>query len=182
VSESFSSEQLLSLYRIALEEYRFQVRLNWDRTTYHLTLSSGLIAIAAGLLKFGSASPVNLAVAGVFFIGMCVSAVGIKTILKGHTYYRHTIVKKTLLEDQLGLTKPLEGYPSKPTLAVGTTIGQNEHLQILNNTQGWLKRHHRLTSITSWIVGILVLFVLANAAGMTGALWLYWHPVAASRS
>jgi hypothetical protein len=43
--------------------------------------------------------------------------VGIKTILKGHQYYRRTIVKKTLLEDQLGLTKPLECYGAKPTLA-----------------------------------------------------------------
>src|SRR5882724_11496221 len=101
-SLDLSKDDLLNLYKIALEEYRFQVRLNWDRTTYHLTLSSGLIAIAAGLLKFGGTSPVNLTVAGVFFIGMCVSVIGIKTILKGHEYYRHTIVKKTLLEDQLG--------------------------------------------------------------------------------
>jgi hypothetical protein len=174
--EPLSNEDLLTLYKIALEEYRFQVRLNWDRTTYHLTLSSGLIAIAAGLLKLGTASPVNLAVAGVFFIGMCVSIVGIKTILKGHTYYRHTIIKKTLLEDLLGLTRPLEGYATKPTLAVGTTVGQTEHLQILNNTQDWLKRPHRHSSITSWIVVILILFVLANAAGIAGSIWLYRHP------
>ena len=176
--EPLSKEDLLTLYKIALDEYRFQVRLNWDRTTYHLTLNSGLIAIAAGLLKLGTPSPVNLAVAGVFFIGMCVSVIGIKTILKGHTYYRHTIVKKTLLEDQLGLTTPLEGYAAKPTLSVGTTVGQNEHLQILNNTQGWLKRPHRLSSITSWIVGILILFLLANAAGTVGSLWLFRHPAA----
>lgn len=81
VAESLSNEDLLTLYKIALDEYRFQVRLNWDRTAFHLTLSSGLIAIAAGLLKLGTASPVNLVVAGVFFIGMCVSAIGIKTIL-----------------------------------------------------------------------------------------------------
>jgi len=178
VPELLSTEQLLTLYKIALEEYRFQVRLNWDRTTYYLTLSSGLISIAAGLLKFGTPSPVILAVAGVFFIGMCVSAVGIKTIRKGHTYYRHTIAKKTLLEDQLGLTKPLEGYAAKPTLAVGTTVGQNEHLQILNNTQDWLKHPPRLSSITWWIVVILMLFVLANAAGVFGSLWLYRHPAA----
>jgi hypothetical protein len=176
VPESLSNEDLLTLYKIALDEYRFQVRLNWDRTTYHLTLSSGLIAIAAGLLKLGTASPVNLAVAFVFFIGLCVSMVGIKAILKGHTYYRYTIFKKTLLEDQLGLTKPLEGYAAKPTLAVGTTVGQNEHLQILNNTDDWLKRPQRLSSITTWIIMVLMLFVLANAAGFSWSLWLYRHP------
>ncbi len=171
-----SNEQSPSLYKIALEEYRFQVKLNWDRTTYHLTLSTGLIAIAAGLLKLGPASAVNLVVAGIFFIGMCVSAIGIKTIRKGHQYYRHTIVKKTLLEDQLGLNKPLDGYPAKPTLAVGTTVGQNEHLQILNNTQAWLRRPHRFSSITSCIVAILIVFLLANAAGVAGSLWIFRHP------
>jgi hypothetical protein len=176
--ESLPTDQLLTLYKIALEEYRFQVKLNWDRTTYHLTLSSGLIAIAAGLLKLGTASPVNLAVASVFFMGILVSAIGIKTILKGHQYYRNTIVKKTLLEDQLGLAKPLEGYAGRPTLAVGTTVGQNEHLQILNNPPDWLKRPHRLSSITSWLVGILILFLLANAAGFVGSLWLVRHPAA----
>ncbi len=141
-------------------------------------MSSGLIAIAAGLLKLGTASPVNLAVAVVFFIGLCVWAVGIKTILTGHKYYRHTIVKKTLLEDQLGLTKPLEGYAAKPTLAVGTTVGQNENIQILNNTEDWLKRSHRFSSITSWIVAILILFILANVADIAGSVWLYRHPAA----
>jgi hypothetical protein len=179
VPEPLSNEDLLTLYKIALDEYRFQVRLNWDRTAYHLTLSSGLIAIAAGLLKLGTNSPVNLAVAFVFFIGLCVSTVGIKSILKGHSYYRYTIFKKTLLEDQLGLNKPLEGYAAKPTLAVGTTVGQNEHLQILNNTQDWLKRPQRLSSITPWIVVILMLFVLANGAGVFWSLWLYRHAVAA---
>ena len=48
-----SNKDSLELYKIAVEEYRFQVKLNWDRTAYHLTLSSGLIAIAVGLLKVG---------------------------------------------------------------------------------------------------------------------------------
>jgi hypothetical protein len=179
VPESLSPEQLLALYKIALEEYRFQVRLNWDRTTFHLSLNSALIAISAGLLKIGNASPVTLVVAAVFFMGMCVSTIGVVAVLKGHAYYRNTVVKKTLLEDLLGLTKPLENYPGKPTLAVGTTMGQNEHLQILNNTVEWLKRPQRLRSITSWIVGILGLFFLTNAAGIFVSLWLYWHQGAA---
>jgi hypothetical protein len=64
------SSHLFDLYRIAIEEYRFQVRLNWDRTAYHLTLNSGLVAVAVGLLKVGSAPVVDLFVAGVFLIGL----------------------------------------------------------------------------------------------------------------
>jgi hypothetical protein len=40
VAEPMSQERLLDLYRIALEEYRFEVRLGWDRTTYFLILNS----------------------------------------------------------------------------------------------------------------------------------------------
>ena len=104
---SFSSEQLLELYKIAIEEYRFQVKLNWERTAYYLTLNSGLIAIATGLLKVGRSPVVNLLVAVVFIIGLAASAIAIKNTKTGHQYYRRTVLKKTLIEDQLGLTKPL---------------------------------------------------------------------------
>ena len=172
-----SNEHSLDLYKIAVEEYRFQVRLNWDRTAYHLTLSSGLIAIAVGLLKIGSAPIVDLFVAGVFLVGLLASMIGIQTIRKGHEYYRRTIVKKTLLEDDLGLTKPLEEYEGRLSRSISTTASQNEQLQILHNTEEWLKRPLR-GSITGWIVFILVLFCFANGLGIAGSLWLYLHSAA----
>ncbi len=92
--EPLSAQQLADLYRIAVDGYRFQVKLNWDRTAYLITLSSGLIAVATGLLKVGSAAVIDLFVAGVFFVGLFVSVVSIKNILTGHRYYRHTILKK----------------------------------------------------------------------------------------
>ena len=136
--ESLPSDLLLDLYKIAVEEYRFEVRLNWDRTAYYLTLNSGLITIAAGLLSIGGAPSVNFVVAGVFSIGLLSSFIGIRNVLRGHEYYRRTVIKKTLLEEEIGLNKPVEGHPTGLTLAVGTTVGQNEHLQILHDTEKWL--------------------------------------------
>jgi hypothetical protein len=175
VPEPFSSSQLIDLYKIAIEEYRYQVRLNWDRTAYYLTLNSGLVAIATGLLKLSSAPLVNLFVAAVFLLGLVASLIGIKNLKTGHEYYRRTVIKETLLEDQLGLTKPSEDYPTGLTFAVGTTVGQGEHLQILHDTDKWLKRPLR-GSITFWIVKILTLFCVFNAGGIAGSLWLYSHP------
>jgi len=176
VTESLSTQQLLELYRIAVDEYRFQVKLNWDRTAYLITLNSGLIAVATGLLKVGGAAVINLFVASVFLVGAFVSIVSIKNIRTWHRYYRRTILKKTVIEDQLGLTKPLEQYSGRPTLAISTTVGQDEALQILHDTEKWLQRHHWFTSITSWTVWILILFVLADAGGIYGSVWLYRHP------
>jgi hypothetical protein len=176
VPEADSSDLLLDLYKIAVEEYRFEVRLNWDRTAYYLTLNSGLIAVAAGLLKVGSAPIVNLVVASMFLIGFLSSLIGIRNIRRGHEYYRRTVIKKTLLEEQLGLNKPLEGHAPRLTLAVGTTVGQAEPLQILHDTDKWLKRSPRLSSVTAGIIGILTLFCIANALGIALSVWLFRHP------
>ncbi len=110
MSEPLSSDQLLDLYKIAVEEYRFEVRLNWDRTAFYFTLNSGLFAVAVGLLKIASAPIVNLVVASVFLIGLLSSLIGIRNIQRGDEYYRRTVVKKTLLEEQIGLNKPVEGH------------------------------------------------------------------------
>jgi hypothetical protein len=174
VAEPLTTDQLLGLYKVAIDEYRFEVKLNWDRTAYHLTLNSGLLAVATGLLKVGGASFVDLFVAVVFFIGICAAIIGINTIKTGHEYYRRTIVKIKLFEDQLDLTKPLEGYQSLPTLSIGTTTGQREHHQIVHNTEEWVKRF-RLGSVKSGILFILIVFCLANTLGFVVSLWLYWH-------
>jgi hypothetical protein len=70
VHPTLSKEQLLELYKIAIEEYRFEVKLNWDRTVYYLTLNSGLIAIATGILKLDNPGPVNALVAALFLMGL----------------------------------------------------------------------------------------------------------------
>ncbi len=182
MAQDLSTDQLIDLYKIAIDEYRFEVKLNWDRTVFYLTLNSGLIAIATGLLKVEGRSFLNLIVAGVFFIGLCVSWIGIRSVRRGHDYYRRTIVKKTLLEDRLGLTKPSEDYPGGPTLAVATTAGQDEHLQILHNTEKWLSRPLRANRITWSIVVILWLFSVANGFGILASVWLYRHPSAITHS
>ena len=176
MAQDFSTDLLIELYKIAIDEYRFEVKLNWDRTVFYLTLNSGLIAIATGLLKIEGSPFLNLIVAGVFFIGLCVSGIGIRSVRRGHDYYRRTVVKKTLLEDRLGLTKPSE--PGGPTLSVGTTAGQDEPLQILHNTEEWLKRPLRKSHITWLIVVILWMFSVANAFGIVASIWLYCHPSA----
>ena len=172
----FSPDDLLTLYKIAIDEYRFEVKLNWDRTVYYLTLNSGLVAIATGLLKLGSIPVINLLVAAIFFIGLCTALIGWWGIRAGHKYYRRTIAKKTLLEDCLGLTKGLDDYPGRPTLAIGTTIGQADQVEILNDTDGYLNRRIRLRSITFWVLVILVFFGMMDLAGMAGSVWLYYHP------
>ncbi|MDP8990912.1 MAG: hypothetical protein M3N41_12640 [Acidobacteriota bacterium] len=169
-------DDLLTLYKIAIDEYRFEVKLNWDRTVYYLTLNSGLVTIATGLLKLGNAPVINLLVAAIFFIGLCTAVIGLAAIRMGHKYYRRTIVKKTLLEDCLGLTKGLDDYAGKPTLAIGTTIGQVDQVMILNDAETYLGRKIRKGSITFWVLVILFFLCIMDLAGIAGSVWMYCNP------
>jgi hypothetical protein len=44
-----SRSELLDLYRVAVEEYRFQVQLNWDRAKYLLGFNTAVIGVGTGL-------------------------------------------------------------------------------------------------------------------------------------
>jgi hypothetical protein len=165
-----SRNELLALYHVAIDEYRFQVKLNWDRTVYYLTLNSGFVAIATSLLKSSNGTAARFFVAALFFIGFCTALLGILAIQKGHEYYRRTVVKKTLIEDYLGLTAADDKYTLN--FAIGTTEGQEDLSQILNNTSFYLKHPQRKTSITSTTQAILAIFCVVDVLGMTSVVWL----------
>jgi hypothetical protein len=89
-------DKLVDLYRVAIEEYRYNVRLNWDRTQYFLGLNLAIVAAATGLLKAGQTTPLEYGLVGSLFIcGMIASTVGADSAIKGHEYYRasRTVVK-----------------------------------------------------------------------------------------
>lgn len=60
-------EEALTLYRIAVDEYRFQVTLNWNRTQYTLALNIGVLGVGVGLSGVAEASP--WMVASIFVVG-----------------------------------------------------------------------------------------------------------------
>ena len=49
--EAAERELLSKLYGFAIDEYRFQVRLNSDRTRDYFAINLGLIAATAGLFR-----------------------------------------------------------------------------------------------------------------------------------
>lgn len=174
VAEPLSRDQLLDLYKIAIDEYRFEVKLGWDRTMYYLVFNSAAISVGAGLIRLDS-RPISALVASLFTIGCLTSLIGYLTTGKSHEYYRRTVVKKTLIEDLLGLTAAIPGY-SGHTLTIGTTAGQADHVQILQNTEAWVMRRMRRASITFWLRRVLLLLMVINMAGAGASLWICFHP------
>jgi hypothetical protein len=181
VAAPLSPDKIWGLYKIAIDEYRLEVKLGWDRAMYCVVFNSAIISVAAGLLKLESAPLVYVFIAGTFVLGFFTSLMGIRAIAKSHEYYRRTVVKKTLIEDILGLTAPLAGYPRRHTLTIGTTAGQEECLRILYDSENWMGRPLRRSSITFWFTSLLRLIAAINIAGIFVALYLSSHAPAKLR-
>jgi hypothetical protein len=80
--DELSRTQIFDLYKLAFDEYRFEIRLNWDRSMYYITFNTGLVAAGAGLLKLGDNGAVDLFIAGIFLLGCFSSMMGILALRK----------------------------------------------------------------------------------------------------
>lgn len=164
--------ELFNLYKIALEEYRFEVQLNNDRTFRFLVFNAAALSVGTGLLKTGGVVATNIFVVLLFLAGAMAARLGIRAIKKGHEYYRRAIYKKTLIEMRLGLHHALTHsepemagvntqYPGA-TLAIATTVGQSEIDEILQRPEAWIKRPLRSGTIVQAGVRVLGLLFAAN--------------------
>lgn len=170
--------ELLELYRIAIEEYRFEVRLNWDRTSYLLTLNSVILGAAAGLIQWqdtgGPSRAASVLVVVVGLIGIFAAWLGLETQSKGKEYYDRTILKKTLLEGDLGLLAPRPGFgTANANRSVVTTHGMREVAAMLSDPDAWLgQKRFRLfrRTIVAYTGWLFVAFVVLDAGLIVVAL------------
>ena len=165
-------EKLFDLYKISLDEYRFEVRLGWDRATYFLVLNSAILTVATGLLKLDNPPAVYLFIALLFALGCGTSIIGSISITRNHEYYRRTIVKKTLIESRLGLTDSIPGMHPSLNLTIGTTPGQADHMRILNDPENWVTRKLRRSAITFWLRSILMALAVVDGIGAVNSVFM----------
>jgi len=84
-----SREELIDLYKVAVDEYRFQVNLNWDRSKYFLGFNTAVIGVGTGLVKVGNSLATPLLV-GIFAVGLAASALSAIAVSLQHGYYGST--------------------------------------------------------------------------------------------
>src|SRR5215470_10816846 len=97
-------EELFGLYKLALDDYHFQINLGWDRAKYFLGLNSLILGMAGGLLKLLEGhSGARPAASLLFIAGVAVALVGWSVLRIAHRYYRMAAHKATLIADLLGL-------------------------------------------------------------------------------
>jgi hypothetical protein len=98
-----SRNELLDLYKVAVEEYRFQVQLNWDRAKYLLGFNTAVIGVGTGLVKIGSRSPASPLLIGIFTVGLVASLLSGCAVYLQHNYYRTSRDQMVSLSRRLGL-------------------------------------------------------------------------------
>ena len=152
---------LTDLYKIAVDEYRFNVKLGWDRAKFYLGLHTALGAASVALFRIGERASWAIAILSV--VGAVLAWVGFFSVGKGHAYYRRSVVKKTLIEHELGLTARISDFshPSA-TLAIGSTESQAKTDRILADTEQWINRGIRFCSVVGHLRAFLMLLSLAH--------------------
>jgi len=122
VQPTLNTDQLIDLYKVAIEEYRFQVKLNNDRLLHLTVFNVAFLSAGAGLLKVGDSKLGDFLVATIFVAGFCTSLIGALAVRTLHRYYRRTVYRRTVYEELLGLTQARE-LPNggRADLALGTT-------------------------------------------------------------
>jgi hypothetical protein len=158
-------EELREIYKIAIDEYRFEVTLNWQRTQHYLTLNLALVAAAVGLLKVGG-TDFSFLVALLFGVGAFVATLARKAIKTGHTYYRRAAYKKTLIEHLLGRLHPIPGYKHPgANLAIATTAGMagmTAANALLDDPDAWINRPAGRSTVTNAVLWMLLLIMVVD--------------------
>lgn len=95
-------EELLELYKLALEDYRFQVQFNWGRSQYFLVLNIGIVGIATGIVQLGQGE-ISILVAGIYLIGLLLCIFSILALRVQRKYYISARQQKKLFEEKLQL-------------------------------------------------------------------------------
>jgi hypothetical protein len=159
------------LYQFAIDEYRFQVRLNWDRSRDYLVINLGLLTIATGLLRVDNGRAANGLVMLLFTVGSMTSWLAARAVVKGHEYYRRTIFKKTIIEEHLGLLRHVADFEHPlATFAIGTTAGMANVERILRDPDSWITQRPGRRRVWGLLVVVLRLLAVVNVCGSAAAL------------
>jgi hypothetical protein len=141
-------------YELVLEEYRFQVQINWDRAKHFLVFNTATLAAAVALYKTGSTWPSKAGVMALLLLSALNATFGQHSVGVGHAYDQSIRDLKTRLEKDL----KLEDY------AIVSTPGmQRGHGTAPDGTPKY--REKRWGKITFQIRALLVIIAALSALG-----------------
>lgn len=140
-------ERLWEQYGRAVDEYRFQVDLNWRRSQYYFVLNAAILAAGIALLTSSSDAPDGVVIA-VFVAGVAISALSLVATKTQHRYYQSSRDLKGQLEERLEVGDA----------ALTTTPGQGSRLTRF------------LGKVTTFQTLMLTALAMADVVGLVAAV------------
>lgn len=167
---SESSASLLDIYKIHVDEYRYNVSLTWERTKFLLTLNSTLTVAGLTLFRFADEYLEFLFLATIFLLTILTSWLSIRVAVVGKVYYRNSryVLKKA--EQAIGLhtvNTAINGLG----LASTETMADIDH--VLNNPHG--QKIKGAPSITRLLRVIFIVLMVINSGGMVISIYNGWQ-------
>jgi hypothetical protein len=126
------------LYRVAVEEYRFQAQFNWSRTQYFLAFNAAILAAAVAL---SAGRPAAL----VFGLGAVAAVLSASAVHTQHGYYRAARNRMREVEERYGV-------PAEQRVTTTATLG------------GRPRPRPNVTQVTYLLFGALLVAHVAGAA------------------
>lgn len=128
----------VDIYKVAVEEYRFQAQFNWSRTQYLLAFNAVIFAAAVAV----ASRPGHSAV-GVFALGAVAATMSMFVVHTQHDYYRAARDHMSRVERAYGLSED----------------------QQLDTTSA-LGHRKRIASVTQVVYLLLTAIVVSNMIGI----------------
>jgi hypothetical protein len=155
VSEPPSRADLQKQYELVLQEYRFQVQLNWDRTKHYLVFNTAIFGAAGILYKNATTWPPQAAVTALLVVAAFNSYAGMRAIELGHEFYQNIRHTKAELEKALGLDQ----------YAIRSTPGmRRDHAEAPEGTpDSGRKRRRKIVEDARSLLKVLCAFAAAGA-------------------
>lgn len=138
------------LYELIVNEYHFQVNLNWNRNKFFIIVNLTIVFCACFLLGVVEFQVIQYFVSYLFFLGILTSFIGLQTLLKGIEYRRRIILQKAKFESMLRID------------GLNTTVRMQEAVRN-GKTEEWIKRIPRFGTINFYLFSLFFVLILLNS-------------------
>lgn len=108
------------VYKVAVEEYRFQAQYNWSRTQYMLVFNTGILAAATAV-----ASRPGRGAVLIFLLGTVAACVSVLVVRTQHDYYRAA-------RDRMRRVEAAVGIPADQRTDSTSTLGERRRTASVN--------------------------------------------------
>lgn len=108
------------IYKVAVDEYRFQAQYNWSRTQYLLALNVGILTAGAAVASQGGGGA-----APVFLLGVVAAVLSGVAVRTQHDYYRAARDRMRRVEEALRV-------PKNQQMDTTSTLGQRPRFVSVN--------------------------------------------------